>query len=92
MSVRKRYVNCHWEGSIPQIAEHFETLYNEMPVISGSLPRDSELIDQTLIDLGWEKTINFNHEVVGKAALKAELEGLCTIKQDHTVEGKVNQF
>jgi hypothetical protein len=92
MSARKRYANYHCEGSIPQVAEHFATSYNEMPVISGSLPRDSELIDQTSIDLDWEKTINFNHEFVGKAALKAELEGLCTIEQDHAVEGKVNQF
>ena len=72
---RLGYVNCHAEGSIPQVAEHFTTPFDETPVISGSLPRDSGLIYRSPIDLGWEKLISFNHEFVGKEALKAELEG-----------------
>lgn len=72
---RLGYVNCHAEGSIPQVAEHFATPFDEKPVFSGSLDRDSELIYRSPIDLGWEKMINFNHEFVGKAALKAEMEG-----------------
>lgn len=72
---RYGYVNCHAEGSIPQIAEHFATPLDSMPVISGSLDRDSELIYRSPIDLGWEKMISFNHEFIGKEALKAELEG-----------------
>ena len=72
---RLGYVNCHAEGSIPQVAEHFATPFDEPPVISGSLPRDSELIYRSPVDLGWEKMINFNHDFVGKDALQAELEG-----------------
>jgi len=72
---RLGYLNCHAEGSIPQVAEHFATPFDEMPVISGSLPRDSELVFRSPIDLGWEKMISFDHDFVGKEALKAELEG-----------------
>lgn len=72
---RLGYVNCHAEGSIPQVAEHFATPFDEKPVLSGSLDRDSELIYRSPIDLGWEKMINFNHDFIGKKALKAELDG-----------------
>jgi len=72
---RLGYLNCHAEGSIPQVAEHFGTPFDEPPVYSGSLPRDSELVFRSPIDLGWEKLINFDHDFIGKEALKAELEG-----------------
>ena len=72
---RQGYVNCHAEGSIPQVAEHFATPFDAPPVLSGSLPRDSGLVYRSPIDLGWEKLVNFGHDFVGKEALKAELEG-----------------
>jgi len=72
---RLGYYNCHAEGSIPQVAEHFATPFDAPPVISGSLSRDSGLIFRSPIDLGWEKMINFDHDFIGKEALKAELEG-----------------
>lgn len=72
---RLGYVNCHAEGSIPQVAEHFATPFIEKPVLSGSLDRDSELIYRSPIDLGWKKLIKFDHDFIGKEALKAELEG-----------------
>lgn len=71
---RYAYVNAHCEGSIPQIAEHFATPIYPV-VLSGSLPRNSELKFRSPIDLGWEKLIKFNHEFTGKAALEKELAG-----------------
>jgi len=71
---RLGYVNCHAEGSIPQVAEHYATPFDPA-VFSGSLPRDSGLIYRSPIDLGWEKLINFNHDFIGREALKTELEG-----------------
>ncbi|MFZ7121381.1 MAG: hypothetical protein ACOWWH_10565 [Eubacteriaceae bacterium] len=72
---RLGYVNCHAEGSIPQVAEHFATPFDEKPVLSGSIDRKSDLIYRSPIDLGWEKLIKFDHDFIGKEALKAELEG-----------------
>ena len=72
---RLGYVNCHAEGSVPQVAEHFATPFDVKPVLSGSLDRESELIYRSPIDLGWEKLIKFNHDFIGKEALKSELEG-----------------
>lgn len=72
---RYGYVNAHCDGSISQVAEHFATPFDDMPVISGSIARDSELILRSPIDLGWEKLVRFNHEFVGKEALQKELEG-----------------
>lgn len=72
---RHGYRNCHVEGSIPQIAEHFASPFDTKPVITGSLNPNSDLIYRSPIDLGWEKMINFNHEFVGKAALEKELAG-----------------
>ena len=71
---RYAYVNAHCEGSIPQIAEHFASPMDPV-VLSGSLPRDSELLYRSPVDLGWEKLIKFNHDFPGKEALKKELEG-----------------
>lgn len=71
---RYAYVNAHCEGSIPQLCEHFSSPFIPQPVLSGSIPRDSELIFRSPIDLGWENLIRFNHEFVGKAALQKELE------------------
>ncbi|WP_286946030.1 hypothetical protein [Acetobacterium sp. UBA5834] len=71
---RYAYVNAHCEGSIPQIAEHFASPMDPV-VLSGSLPRDSELLYRSPVDLGWEKLIKFNHDFPGKDALKKELEG-----------------
>ena len=72
---RYGYVNAHCDGSIPQVAEHFATPFDDMPVISGSISIDSELLYRSPIDLGWEKLVRFNHEFVGKEALQKELEG-----------------
>lgn len=71
---RYAYVNAHCEGSIPQIAEHFASPMDPV-VLSGSLPRDSELIFRSPVDLGWDKLVKFNHDFPGKEALKKELEG-----------------
>lgn len=72
---RYAYVNAHCEGSIPQLCEHFSSPFIPAPVIAGSIPRDSELIFRSPIDLGWENLIRFNHDFIGKEALQKELDG-----------------
>lgn len=71
---RYAYVNAHCEGSIPQVAEHYATPMDPV-VLSGSIPRDSELIFRSPIDLGWDNLVKFNHEFPGKEALQKELKG-----------------
>lgn len=71
---RYAYVNAHCEGSIPQLCEHFSSPFIPQPVITGSIPRDSELIFRSPIDLGWENLIRFdNHEFIAKKALEKEM-------------------
>ena len=69
------YVNQHCEGSIFQLAEHFNINFG-MPgdqfVISGSLPRDSELQYHSPYDCGWGNLVKFDHDFPGKEALIAE--------------------
>jgi glycine cleavage system aminomethyltransferase T len=74
---RHAYRNAHTEGSIPQAFIHYTYTFSgsDRPQITGSVDPNSELIFRSPVDLGWEKMINFNHDFVGKAALKAELEG-----------------
>ena len=75
---RFAYVNQHCEGSIFQLAEHFNIRF-EIPgdafILSGSLPRDSELQYHSPYDCGWGNLVRFNHDFPGKAALMAEAEG-----------------
>jgi glycine cleavage system aminomethyltransferase T len=72
---RHAYRNAHTEGSIPQGAIHYAFVIRDRPLVTGSLDPNSELVYRSPIEVGWEKMINFNHDFVGKAALKAELEG-----------------
>jgi glycine cleavage system aminomethyltransferase T len=74
---RHAYRNTHTEGSIPQASIHYAFAFPGFgaPVITGSLDPNSELVYRSPIELGWEKMINFNHDFVGKAALKREIEG-----------------
>ena len=69
------YVNQHCEGSIFQLAEHFNIDF-EIPgdkfILSGSLPRDSELQFHSPFDCGWGNLVKFNHDFPGKEALLAE--------------------
>ena len=75
---RLAYVNQHCEGSIFQLAEHFNLRF-EVPgdafVLSGSLPRDSELQYHSPYECGWGNLVKFDHEFPGKAALLAERDG-----------------
>jgi len=72
---RRAYRDCHVEGSIPQVSETYATPFDIRPAIIGSLNPESDLIYRSPIDVGWEKLINFDHNFVGREALKAELEG-----------------
>lgn len=69
------YVNQHCEGSIFQLAEHYNIDF-DMPgdkfILSGSLPRDSELQYHSPFDCGWGNLVKFTHEFPGKEALLAE--------------------
>jgi glycine cleavage system aminomethyltransferase T len=72
---RHAYRNTHTEGSIPQGNIHYVFAFADKPLVTGSLDPNSKLVYRSPIGLGWEKMINFNHDFVGKAALKAEIEG-----------------
>lgn len=75
---RLAYVNQHCEGSIFQLAEHYNIRFDipgDAFVISGSLPRDSELQYHSPYDCGWGNLVRFDHEFPGKAALLAESQG-----------------
>jgi glycine cleavage system aminomethyltransferase T len=72
---RHAYRNTHTEGSIPQGTIHYAFAFYDQPLVTGSLDPNSELVYRSPIGLGWEKMINFKHDFVGKAALKAELVG-----------------
>lgn len=69
------YVNQHCEGSIFQLAEHFNIRFDMVDdkfILSGSLPRDSELQFHSPYDCGWGNLVKFDHDFPGKAALLAE--------------------
>ncbi len=69
------YINQHCEGSIFQLAEHYNIRF-ETPgdqfILSGSLPRDSELQYHSPYDCGWGNLVKFNHDFPGKEALLTE--------------------
>jgi glycine cleavage system aminomethyltransferase T len=71
---RHAYRNTHTEGSIPQVTIHFTSPNMGKSLVTGSLDPNSKLVHRSPIELGWEKMINFNHDFIGKAALKAEIE------------------
>lgn len=68
------YMNQHAEGSIMQNFEHFvsDAPNAEGTVITGSLPRDSNLIVRSPYDNGWGSAVKFNHDFIGKEALLEE--------------------
>ena len=76
---RLAYVNQHCEGSIFQLAEHFNINF-EVPgdkfIITGSLPADHELQFHSPYDCGWGNLVRFDHEFQGKAALLEESQRL----------------
>ena len=75
---RLAYVNQHCEGSIFQLAEHFNIRFDipgDKFLITGSLPEDSDLQYHSPYDCGWGNLVRFDHEFPGKAALLAERDG-----------------
>ena len=76
---RLAYVNQHCEGSIFQLAEHFNIRFDipgDKFLLTGSLPADSELQYHSPYDCGWGGLVRFGHEFPGKAALLEESERL----------------
>jgi glycine cleavage system aminomethyltransferase T len=76
---RLAYVNQHCEGSIFQLAEHFNIRFDipgDKFLLNGSLPADSELQYHSPYDCGWGGLVRFGHEFPGKAALLEESERL----------------
>ena len=72
---RLAYVNQHCEGSIFQLAEHFNLRFDipgDAFILSGSLPRDHELQYHSPYDCGWGNLVKFDHDFPGKEALLAE--------------------
>ena len=75
---RLAYVNQHCEGSIFQLAEHFNIRFDipgDKFLVTGSLPEDSELQYHSPYDCGWGGLVRFNHEFPGKEALLTERDG-----------------
>lgn len=69
------YVNQHCEGSIFQLAEHYNIRFEmegDKFILSGSLPRESELQYHSPYDCGWGNLVRFDHDFMGKEALLAE--------------------
>jgi len=69
------YVNQHCEGSIFQLAEHYNIRFEmegDKFILSGSLPRECELQYHSPYDCGWGNLVRFDHDFMGKEALLAE--------------------
>ena len=68
-------MNQHCEGSIFQLAEHYNIRFEmegDKFILSGSLPRESELQYHSPYDCGWGNLVRFDHDFMGKEALLAE--------------------
>jgi glycine cleavage system aminomethyltransferase T len=86
---RTAYTMSHTENGFPQLFVHFPPPLHEdqgfmehmgaqwknrpPPLLAGSMGTDIRLRYRNPVELGWAKTIRFDHDFIGRAALEKEV-------------------